>query len=287
MHDLERPGAGPAERLGREPVPGLLPPAPAVVQAALPQAARALADRRRRRRAGSRAPRRRSTPTADARDRDARGRRAARAARAPAPAGSAGTTPPRTPLPRRARTRARTRRRRSRARCAAGRPARSRAAGARSPHTTAAGTPPLTSAARLSNRSRVSANQTRERHERREHAPARVREHERDQERIQPDDRARANEPRVPPTRSRPQSDRQPEDHDQRERVPVPDRRAEPSQPPVVRVQRGHGLPGQGPEARGDDERRRAATRRPGCESAEPTNAPTTANAKYASPRLK
>ena len=94
-----------------------------------------------------------------------------------------------------------------------------------------------------------------ERDERREQAPARVREHERDQERVQPDDRARANDTRVPPARRRPQRDRQPEHHHERERVPVPDRRPKPRQPPVVLVQRGHGLSGQGPEARHADER--------------------------------
>ena len=158
VHDLERPGAGPAERLGREPVPRLLPPAPAVVEAALPEPARPLADRRRRRRADSRSPRRRRSPPR--RTRSPRPRpRAAAAARAPAPAGSAGTTPPRTPRPHRARTRARTRRRRARARCAAARPARSRAGAARPRTRPRPERRRSTNAARLSNRSRVSANQ--------------------------------------------------------------------------------------------------------------------------------
>ena len=69
-------------------------------------------------------------------------------------------TPRRTRAPRRARTRARTRRRRAPERCAAGRPARSPAAPGRPRAPRQRGAAAVTNAARLSKRSRVSANQS-------------------------------------------------------------------------------------------------------------------------------
>ncbi len=92
----------------------------------------------------------------------------------------------------------------------------------------------------------------RERDERRQDPPARVREEQRQQQHVQPHDGARTLRPPAPGRR--PQRDRNSEHRHERERVPVPDGRSKPRQPSVVAVQRRHDLPGQCPHARQRDE---------------------------------
>ena len=278
VHELERPGSDAAQRLSLEPIPCLLPPAPAVVQTRLGEPARALrdllvspervpADGERRHQAGDqqhdsgrrpptfRISRSRSGPGPVA---DVPGRRQREAGaeqeeeREPSPVLDANR--PRLPVlrdPRQLEGNHEHEPRRN--------PRRDQR------------NEPLEPLAR-------EREPDRKRDERRQDPPARVREHERHEQPVQSGNRTGAHDAAVP--RRRPERERQPEHRDERQRVPVPDRRAKPSEPPVVLVERGHGLPRETP-------RQHVAVTSPPTSHATsrgattaPTKAPTTPNAR-------